>query len=107
MRLLYSQLRSFCLRFVFFTYGGGTVSTKEQTRFLAGGGPLEVKKSKPIFHGKQNDQAEIQRQVDKTKPIYRKQQRPTVSQKDQTVSQKYLPSKELLRTAQTVTVIHN
>ena len=31
MRLFCLQLRSFCLRFVFFTYGGGTVSKKDQT----------------------------------------------------------------------------
>ena len=33
MRLFYLQLRSFYLRFVFFTYGGGTVSKKDQTQF--------------------------------------------------------------------------
>ena len=30
----YLQLRSFCLRFVFFTYNGGTVSKKDQNQFL-------------------------------------------------------------------------
>ena len=39
MRLLYLQLRSFGLRFVFFTYGGGTVSKKDQTQFPDGGEP--------------------------------------------------------------------
>ena len=34
MRLFYLQLRSFCLRFVFFTYGGGTVSKKTKPNFL-------------------------------------------------------------------------
>ena len=33
MRLFYLQLRSFCLRFVFFTSGGGTVSKKDQIQF--------------------------------------------------------------------------
>ena len=37
MRLFYLQLRSFCLRFVFFTYGGGTVSKEDQTQFPDGG----------------------------------------------------------------------
>ena len=37
MRLSYLQLRSCCLRFVFFTCGGGTVSREEQTQFLDGG----------------------------------------------------------------------
>ena len=37
MRLCYLQLRSFYLRFVFFTYGGGTVSKKDQTQFPDGG----------------------------------------------------------------------
>ena len=39
MRLFYLQLRSFCLRFVFFTYGGGTVSKIDQTQFPEGGEP--------------------------------------------------------------------
>ena len=30
------QLRSFCLRFVFFTYGGGTVRREDQTQFQDG-----------------------------------------------------------------------
>ena len=38
MRLFYLQLMCFCLRFVFFTYGGGTVSKKDQTQFPDGGG---------------------------------------------------------------------
>ena len=33
MRLFYLQLRSFYLRFIFFTYSGGTVSKKDQTQF--------------------------------------------------------------------------
>ena len=37
MRLFYLQLRSFYLRFVFFTYGGGTVSKKDQNQFPDGG----------------------------------------------------------------------
>ena len=37
MRLFYLQLRSFYLRFVFFAYGGGTVSKKDQTQFPTGG----------------------------------------------------------------------
>ena len=37
MRLFYLQLRSFCLRFVFFTYGEGTVIKKDQTQFPDGG----------------------------------------------------------------------
>ena len=36
MRLFYLHLRSFYLRFVFFTYGGGTVSKKDQTQFPDG-----------------------------------------------------------------------
>ena len=39
MRLFYLQLRSFCLRSVLFTYGGGTVSKKDQNQFPEGGGP--------------------------------------------------------------------
>ena len=39
MRLFYLQLRSFYLRFVFFTYGGGTVSKKDQTQFPGQGEP--------------------------------------------------------------------
>ena len=39
MRLFYLQLRSFYLRLVFFTYGGGTVSKEDQTQFLDGGEP--------------------------------------------------------------------
>ena len=38
MRLFYLQLRSFYLWFVFFTYGGGTVSKKDQKQFPDGGG---------------------------------------------------------------------
>ena len=37
MRLSYLQLRSFYLRFVFFTYGGGTVGREVQIHFLEGG----------------------------------------------------------------------
>ena len=37
MRLFYLQLRSFYLRFVFFAYGGGTVSKKDQTQFSGQG----------------------------------------------------------------------
>ena len=39
MRLFYLQLRSFCLRFVFFTYGRGTVSKKDQTQYPGQGEP--------------------------------------------------------------------
>ena len=39
MHLFYLQLRSFYLRFVFFTYGGGTVSKKDQIQFPDGGEP--------------------------------------------------------------------
>ena len=48
MRLFYLQLRSFCLRFVFFTYGGGTVSKKDQNQFLDGGN-RKKKRPNPIF----------------------------------------------------------
>ena len=36
MRHFYLQLRSLDLRFIFFTYGGGTVSKKDQIQSLAG-----------------------------------------------------------------------
>ena len=36
MHLCYLQLRSFYLRLIFFTYGGGTVSKKDQTHFQLG-----------------------------------------------------------------------
>ena len=35
----YLQLRSSYLRFVFFTYGGGTVSKKDQNQIRDRGGP--------------------------------------------------------------------
>ena len=37
MRLFYLQLRSFCLRLVFFTHSGETVGKKDQTQFPDGG----------------------------------------------------------------------
>ena len=39
MRLLYLQLRSFCLGLVFFTYGGGTIRKEDRILFLDGGEP--------------------------------------------------------------------
>ena len=66
MRLFYLQLRSFYLRFVFFTYGGGTVSKKDQTQFpdrgnrkqkrpnlISGQGGTVSKKDQTDFHRKQ------------------------------------------------------
>ena len=38
MRLFYLQLRSFCLRFVYFTYSAGTVSKKTKPNFSGRGG---------------------------------------------------------------------
>ena len=48
MRLFYSQLRSFHLWFLFFAYGGGTVSKKDQTKFRDGGGGRKQKRPNPI-----------------------------------------------------------
>ena len=48
MRLLYLQLRYFFLHFVFFTDGGETVSTKDQTQFAAGG-EQQAKKAQAKF----------------------------------------------------------
>ena len=52
---------------------------------------LQEKKTKPIFHRRQKDQAEFQPQAKKIKPIYRKQPRPTISRKHLAVSKQDLP----------------
>ena len=77
MRLFYLQLRSFYLRFVFFTCRGEPVSRKDQTQFADGG--TEAEQTKPtfqtgetVFHREQKDQTEFRPEVEKTKPIYRK-----------------------------------
>ena len=76
MRLFYLQLRSFYFRFVCFTYGGGTVSNKNQTQFPDGG------------NHKQNRSNPVSTISKKTKPIDCKQQRQTISKKYLTVSVK-------------------
>ena len=70
--------RSFYLRFVLLTNSGGTVSKKAKPNFQTG----ETVSKK--------DQTKFQPQV-RTKPIDRKQQRPTVSKKDLPASKKDLP----------------
>ena len=47
MRLFCLQLRSFCLRFVFFTFCGGAVSRKDQNQFPVGGNRKQ-KRPNPI-----------------------------------------------------------
>ena len=101
MRLFYLQLRSFCLRFVFFTYGGGTVSKKNQIQFAEGGGNRKQKRPNLIPGGGNRKlkrpylistvSKEDQTVSKKTKPSHCKPQRPTVSKKDLPVSKKNLP----------------
>ena len=80
MRLFYLQLRSFYLRFVFFTYGGGTVSKKNQTQFPDRG---NRKQKRPNLISGQGGTVSKKDQTD----FHRKQRRPnrisTVSKKDQ------------------------
>ena len=81
MRLFYLQLRSFYLRFVFFTYGGGTVSKKDQTQFPDRG---NRKRKRPNLISGQGGTVSKKDQTD----FHRKQRRPnrisTVSKRDQT-----------------------
>ena len=52
------------------------------------GEPTINKKNKPNVHRKQKDRTELQATIRKTKPMYRKQQRPTGSKIDLAVSKK-------------------
>ena len=58
MRLFYLQLRSFYLRFVFLTFGVGTVSKEGQILFSDRG--TAIKTDQTDFHREQEDQTEFQ-----------------------------------------------
>ena len=70
MRLFYLQLRSFRLRFVFFAYGGGTVSQKANP--ISRRGEPSAKESQPILHRKQKRPSRIstESKKDQTKSSY-------------------------------------
>ena len=81
---LYLQLRSFCLRFVFFTYGGNRKQRRPNP--ISRRGRPQAKKTRLNFNSKSR----------RPNQIYRKQPRPTVRNKDLTASKKDYPFQSVI-----------
>ena len=82
MRLSYLQLRSFCLRFVFLTYGGGNVSKEDHAQCPDGGNRKQKDQLKPNFRMggtvSKKDQADSPLEAKKTKPNFIPHRHPTM-----------------------------